>query len=1047
MTDPRLVEQYAFRDAVLRELEADLLGPSEPDETIGDPPITRYLTGVLYPQSTEPLDPAEETDDPEDYGETSTPDPAVSLANLRYPSSMGITFAVDPRLTQALAVQVTCARYEQVDQTEPHDTGAPSRSRRTNQADAQPWHRFAIDERLSVPIATKAFEDRIPVAPGLELFCRTRPSRDDGSVAVTFVVINTNKATKGSTAKDALSFFQASIKVSSASEARGAFVERSAPGTSADDPDLRSYALLYRHAGIYAVGHGCSATWSIGDEGPEFIASTFVPTFELRLMVSNPAIDLPTLALDFLSKGDRQQVLHELERLPEAYLQWIALRRGDHVPSPLSGVAADHLRACDSAAARMRLGIELLRTDDTAWNAFRLANRAMLIVRSRADWHRRGRPDGGPTEDGSQAWYPFQLGFILMCLPGVADATAEDRSIVDLLWFPTGGGKTEAYFGLVAFDVFLRRLKLAGDGAGVTALMRYTLRLLTIQQFERAAALICACESIRRGDASLASGPAISLGLWVGGDGTPNTRRQAELSLKKVRAGIELEKGNPVQLRSCPWCGEALDGRNYFLNPDKSQLVVACRRSSCPFAKGIPVYVVDDDVYDHHPTLIIATADKFAGIAWREQAHKLFNLDLPNTPPPDLIIQDELHLISGPLGTLAGLYEAAIEIAASAAGPIPKIVASTATIRRASDQTLALFARRVRQFPPPATDARDSFFAVEAPRADKGTRLYGGVTSPGTSQTTLLVRAYARLLQSGLDVPGEDEARDPYWTLVGYFNSLRVLGGARMQVHNDVEDRLKQIAAQEQTPRDIDQVIELTSREPSSEIPGHLLQLGVPYPRADALDVVLATNMISVGVDIDRLGLMVVMGQPQGTSEYIQATSRVGRKFPGLVVVLLNSARSRDRSHYEAFVGYHGALYRQVESTSVTPFSPRARDRALHAVVVALARIMIPGLRANDRAADIGRYLPELAALRLQLLERVGVVSPVDVEAVAAQIDAIVERWTERAASVPRLKYWDDKKPAEALLNDAGSPGDEEAFPTLWSLRDVDRASNLFLLR
>jgi hypothetical protein len=268
-----------------------------------------------------------------------------------------------------------------------------------------------------------------------------------------------------------------------------------------------------------------------------------------------------------------------------------------------------------------------------------------------------------------------------------------------------------------------------------------------------------------------------------------------------------------------------------------------------------------------------------------------------------------------------------------------------------------------------------------------------------------------------------------------------------MQVHNDVEDRVKQIAVPGGPLRDIDQVIELTSREPSSEIPGHLLQLGVRYPNDDALDVVLATNMISVGVDIDRLGLMAVMGQPQGTPEYIQATSRVGRKFPGLVVVLLNAARARDRSHYEAFIGYHGALYRQVESTSVTPFSPRARDRALHAVVVALARIMIPGLRANDRAADVEKYLEELAALRLQLLQRVSVVSPVDVEPVGAQIETIVESWRERARTVPRLRYWDDKKPGEALLNDAATPEDEDAFPTLWSLRDVDRASNLFLLR
>lgn len=1046
MTDPGLREQYEFRDSVLLDLATDLVGPSVPDEVIFDPPITRYLSGVLYPQSSEPVDPMQDTDEQDDYGEaTTTPDPAVAMANVRYPSSVGITFAVDPSATSALVVDVGAGRYEQLESAEMPESASSTGARRPSPADPRPWKRVPIDARLRIPVLEES-QDRAPVAPGLELFHRMRRASDGRAIAVTLVLINTNKATKGSTTKDPLSFFQVSILASADESVKGAFVERGSVGPS-DDPDLRSYALLYRHAGIYAVGHGCSATWSVGEDRPQFVATTALPTFELPLMVSNPDVDLAALSLLLLAKDDREKVLDELERLPESYERWISLRGSDDVPPALADVAARQLRACDSAAARMRAGIETLRSDDAAWTAFRLANRAMLVARSRLDWERRGRPTSGPVEDGAHAWYPFQLGFILMCVPGIADASSGDRMILDLLWFPTGGGKTEAYLGLIAFDVFLRRLRLGEAGLGVTALMRYTLRLLTIQQFERAAAMICACESVRRGEVSLAEGAPISLGLWVGGDGTPNTRRQAELNLKKIRAGIDLEKGNPVQLRSCPWCGAPLDGRNYYLNPSKSQLVVACRRKPCPFADGLPVFVVDDDVYDHHPTLLIATADKFAGIAWREQAYKLFNLDLDGTPPPDLIVQDELHLISGPLGTLAGLYESAIEIAASSGGHTPKIVASTATIRRADDQSRSLFAREVRQFPPPATDARDSFFAVEAPRTDKGTRAYTGIMSPGTSQTTLLVRTYARLLQSGVAVDGADRARDPYWTLVGYFNSLRVLGGARMQVHNDVEDRLKQIVGPGQTPRDIDQVIELTSREPSSDIPGHLRQLTVSFPNPDALDVVLATNMISVGVDIDRLGLMVVMGQPQGTSEYIQATSRVGRRVPGLVVVLLNAARTRDRSHFEAFAGYHGALYRQVESTSVTPFSPRARDRALHAVVVALARIMVPGLRGNDSAAGIDGYLSELEILRAKLLERVATVAASDAENVAAQIDGIVERWRQRAAAVPHLRYWDEQKPGEALLNDVASPGDEDAFPTLWSLRDVDRASNLFLLR
>jgi ATP-dependent helicase YprA (DUF1998 family) len=462
--------------------------------------------------------------------------------------------------------------------------------------------------------------------------------------------------------------------------------------------------------------------------------------------------------------------------------------------------------------------------------------------------------------------------------------------------------------------------------------------------------------------------------------------------------------------------------------------------------------VVDEDIYNFRPTLLIATADKFASLPWRDRFIELFNRGDGVALPPELIIQDELHLISGPLGTLAGLYETAIDLLATHEGVVPKIVASTATIRRAGTQVGALFARDLRQFPPPALDARDSFFAVEAEPSRVGTRLYVGLMTPATSQSTLMIRVYAALLQGAatLNAPSDDGVRDPYWTLVGYFNSLRVLGGARMQVQDDVNDRLDLLArAAGSEARAIDQRIELTSREPSGDIPGHLEHLTLAYPDERALDVVLATNMISVGVDIDRLGLMVVMGQPQSTSEYIQATSRVGRQYPGLVVTLFNAARSRDRSHYESFVAYHSALYRQVESTSVTPFSARARDRGLHAVLVGLARMLIPDLRSNDGASRIAQHLDDVRVVRDAILERVARVAPDELEASLRQLDTLIEDWVRRAGEVVDLRYFDKREPEKALLVDAargGEAGSEEALPTLWSLRDVDQSSNLYLV-
>jgi hypothetical protein len=331
--------------------------------------------------------------------------------------------------------------------------------------------------------------------------------------------------------------------------------------------------------------------------------------------------------------------------------------------------------------------------------------------------------------------------------------------------------------------------------------------------------------------------------------------------------------------------------------------------------------------------------------------------------------------------------------------------------------------------------------------------------APGKSQTTLLIRAYAALLQSALELPGTDEARDPYWTLVGYFNSLRVLAAARLAVLDDVSDWIDRLAARDkQPPRNIDHRIELTSRESSSKIPRFLKDMTIAYPDPNAVAVILATNMISVGVDIDRLGLMVVMGQPQGTSEYIQATSRVGRRSPGLVLTLLNASRSRDRSHYEDFVGYHSSLYRQVESTSVTPFSSRARDRALHAIVIALTRHLIPQMRENEAAALIHQQEDEIKRVVWPIIkERLTTVDKSETEEAELEFKRVLADWKARADEVERsgenLVYYRYRDRGRSLLWEAGADADAigalatEAFPTQRSLRDVDTTSHLDLVQ
>lgn len=1050
-----LTEQYAFRQDLIDALTKDLIGPAVEDEIIDDGPLTQYAAGILYPQQSGTVESSQDIDETDDADEDSIADPPVALANVKYPSSMGMTFAVDAGTSPTITVRISAARYllleKEAGNIETTGGQQPRRSGKQERWKREQLSIAPIELDITCPISGK-FQQLIE-GQELYLFYRIRPADKSGSTPVTLVLVNKTIQPEGASGRDALAYFQPELIVSSAPNVN-AFVERVVTGANGVDDDLRAYRLLYRHAREFAIGHGCSVRWDGVLDDPahaSLIATTFAPQYEVPLSESNPNIKSPATSMQYLITAERSAVVSGLNILCDGYKEWIngkTIEAGS-LSGEIRTTAEKHVELCKDAVRRMRKGVATLGQDDQAWLAFQLMNRAMLAQRARTVWLRKGLPSEGPQETAAHQWRPFQLAFILLCLEGLVDPKSPDRNFADLLWFPTGGGKTEAYLGLIAFTVFLRRLRHK-NGGGVTALMRYTLRLLTIQQFERATLLICCCEAIRRERLDLGAEP-ISIGLWVGMGATPNTMEQARAALDHLRGGGLLEEGNPCQIAACPWCGTALDHSNYYIKADKSAMVVTCRQKACAYKDCLPVYLIDDDIYNHRPTLIISTADKFASLPWREQAAELFNLRTlkhAEQPRPELIIQDELHLISGPLGTLAGLYETAVDLLCTQNGVRPKVIASTATIRRAEQQAQGLFNRKVRQFPPPALDARDSYFAVEAPREERGTRKYVGLMAPGTSHTTLLVRTYAALLQNAADIAATDEVKDPYWTLVGYFNSLRVLGGARMQVQDDVDDRMELLATQAKTEkRVIDERIELTSRESSSAIPDHLKRMADSLgSKMGALDVILATNMISVGVDIDRLGLMTVMGQPQSTSEYIQSTSRVGRSYPGLVVVLFNAARSRDRSHYESFVAYHSALYRQVESTSVTPFSARARDRGLHAVLVALARLLLPEFRPNAKADLIATQRDQLDVVREAILSRVNEVSPDEAAATATQLDELLDAWAARAEDDGKLVYNDPRNSSKSLLVTADGKDHEDQFATLWSLRDVDRESNLYLL-
>jgi hypothetical protein len=1032
------------RERLVQALRFELLGPEQPDEILNQSPATRYLVGMLAPRGT-PTDPAEDDDmdTAGESGESSERPPAAAFSLT--PSSIGLSFVVAPDVDSLIAT-ASWGEYEKRERveeqaTEPEDNTDIDREEDADQTakmskrKQREWARFPYS--VEVPLGSLAEGRGGPevVGEGVEVGWNVRALR--GNRVVSVFLVNTRTAPGGRRPPDEMWLYQPELTV----RGQGApFLARTVGRTSIDpDADVASADVIYRKRVEFATGHGTAAAWEVDPAEPTratTVRSQVIPEHEVPLVEPLAATEIAPLDMDALAEARDGEAVSDLAApMLGAYEAWIEDRRTEvsSVPSPDGAVAALHVDLAERCLLRMRRGVQLLIEDTVALEAFKFANRAMALQRRRSVAVLRKRRGQEPIHSIKATWRPFQLGFILQCIEGIARPLADDRIIADLLWFPTGGGKTEAYLGLTAFTLAHRRLRdaLAGfdSSAGTSVLMRYTLRLLTIQQFQRATALLCACEAIREEDTTKWGDTRFTIGLWVGESVTPNRYEEAKENLGKLNRGENVYEGNPYQVLFCPWCGHDIEPRHYVAVDDEERIRVKCWNDECPFyaatsREGLPVLLVDDEIYRNPPSLLLATVDKFAQMAWNGRIQSLFgriqrwcprhgylsagedhanrHAETRGSPeavvqkreqnlaPLDLVIQDELHLISGPLGTLVGIYEAAIDgLSSYEEGDrrvSPKVIASTATVRGAHAQIEALYWRKTQVFPPLGLDVANSFFAYEADEAPG--RLYVGVFAPGKSIKTALVRVYAALLSRAevefarlrdSDTAARAEA-DSYMTLVGYFNSLRELGGAVRLVDDDVPARLRVLRKRGFGPtRIIYESKELTSRGRSFQIADILKQMDRTFLAREKgkypIDVLLASNMISVGVDIDRLGVMVVSAQPKTSAEYIQATSRIGRVHPGLVVEVYNWVRPRDTSHYERFSHYHDTFYRHVEATSVTPFSARARDRALPAVFVSSVRQNDPTLSQERDAAQFDATAEEVAQVIERVAERAGRVS------------------------------------------------------------------------
>ena len=1073
---------------------------------------------------------------------------------------------------------------------------------------AKPWQRVGMRGEITLDLSAANEADggrwldekRVDPegAPNVWVRWVVRVQGDGCRVVTVFLV---NRQTVGEFGKvagvDAAWMYQSRLEVTAVDGTSAVFVGSGGPSglvAAGEDPEQELLSMLYRNYPEYAAGHGVAVGWDEAkrdgsgqrrawrvytDALPSYdVPQTAAPTVEQVPGFTDLVLDMTVLA----QAGDGPAAARMLQPLVDAYRGWIAGQRSRIGAEPgLSGhtlVAEEALRKAAVAADRIEAGLRVLADDPLSWQAFRFMNEAMALQRQHTDAMnaRQDDPDlpfaralRDANTPGRRSWRPFQIAFVLLNLPALSDPLNRERTaggpdqpqvdsaLADLLFFPTGGGKTEAYLGLTAFTFAIRRLQgtVGGlDGSrGVGVLMRYTLRLLTSQQLQRAATLVAAAEILRR--RAMASGvnpwggEPFRIGLWVGGAVTPNRFDDAEAFVQEAH-GWGRASGrsavSPVPFTECPWCGTRIE-TNTNVEADKAtrRVRIYCGDTTgrCEFTQaknldGLPVLTVDEEIYRYPPSLLIATVDKFAQLPRNGAAGHLFGhvttecgrhgfkhpdirpevcgADKHNAQgklppasttiatrlrPVDLIIQDELHLISDALGTMVGLYETAIDELATwevdGRRVRPKVVASTATVRRAEEQAYALFRRRLAIFPPPGLDVEDSFFARQVPVDDEHPgRRYLGICAQGIRlksaeiRVTSAVMSFAQML---FDDHGA--ATDPYMTLVGYFNSLRELGGMRRLVEDDVTARLSN-PVHKDIPGRVDPMPrrrrpfmeELTSRVNSGSIKRTLKAIGVPFnPDQDttqarqasaaaamatrgrqrrtgrrnppvldqemAKDVVLATNMFGVGVDIPRLGLMTVTGQPKATSEYIQATSRVGRdpNRPGLVVTIYNWARPRNLSHYERFGHYHATFYQQVEALSVTPFSLPAMDRAITGAFLGALRHLDPAFTPDTGLNAVAAGNSTVEQVLALFADRAASITVSDearseVEFLLRKRLQQLQARRDAAQGQTSLAYRGGKQGQVGMLRDPESGIGWDAWTVPNSLRETEPEINLQLL-
>jgi hypothetical protein len=1197
-------EDTRVREILLSELKKDTVGPYEVDETFEptERPQSRYFSGVLFPIQTPVVE-----DDMQNPGvvvkskgnDNGDEDGRIPINVGTKPSSMGLTCNLSLE-QKSVIVDISYGRYLQTEVSKSkEETKSPPKEESesstkvtsTGKSESKVdetidlWHRH--DYKKNIPLDLSKKGESIHLDSSNKILLRWFTRINESEKNQTLYIFLTNESTNPTNEfiDDSQCVFQPQIKLTSPDSSK-IFLNISKPTEQKIKKaslETKETLFLFRNIKHFAIGRNCAVEWDLkeNDEKTGYVQTTFVPYYytpEIKPRTPTKEVE-QALDMKYLSTitncADYANIFeplileyeHWIDQLKEKKKQWMKEKSFEN-KFIIDGadVPQNRIDACEDALKRIREGQEKISSDPLIGEAFRFTNEVMYENRAHAIWSNKNKKkvekgesitEDGPVLAKPPSWRLFQLAFVLVTIESIANPTSANRKTADLLWFPTGGGKTEAYYGIIAFTLAYRRLRGKDstsfeeelDRYGVSIIMRYTYRLLTLQQFQRAVTLMCACEYVRLKSPENKKKFGIEpflVGLWVGRATTPNEFGAAKKTILQKRSNPRLvqETSDPIQLLNCPWCGRKLDAFNYDFDQPTDELRpkrirIHCDKK-CFFGhptnpdRVLPVVFVDEDIRHLRPSLLIATVDKFAQISWNWKYSSLFgnvsqlclkhgyqpgndpdpatskNLDKcfhgepkigkdgkkrtivkdvrRKLSPPELIIQDELHLIAGPLGTLTGLYETAIDILCTDKdGVKPKIIASTATTKKSDKQIQDLFDSDITKiFPPQGFDFGESYFAkvLDVTPENPG-KLHVGICATGVggyaSETRIaacILRKVRHILENknkfsfnGKTEKFVDTDLDPYYTLVGYYNTIKNLGAAVRMYEDTIPDYMGIIEKTTEakfekennaTKNNVDvlEKRELTGRVNAAEIPKILLDIETDIENESVLDALLCTNMLSVGVDVDRLGVMVINGQPKSTSEYIQSSGRIGRATQGIVVTNYAYIRPRDLSYFENFIQFHSTYHKSVEPGTLTPFSGRARDRGLSGVFIGLMRLLNKSLSKDPKNfKQTTKEIQDLtASIKKKISQRVSRIDNPELTATETDLNKIIEKWEELRTGYqnlapegtnPVLKYRrtqsDKRTPGTTyLISSSRDPFDENTFVIPESLREAESEISLY---